>query len=128
MTRLARFSGMTRAVVHNSLDLAATRRVLVQSALGAGRDARLAALIGKHLLAALAAENNVAVAVDGRGAAEDRAFVLPTLGAYRGARLARMLVIFLDVTALAAQCHFEFGLVIVRYPDLLLTTTGQCKQ
>jgi hypothetical protein len=69
MTRLARLGGVTRAIVHNTLNLTATRRVLVQSALGAGRNARLTALIRKHYLAAFAAEDDVAPAIDSRGTA-----------------------------------------------------------
>jgi hypothetical protein len=39
-----------------------------------------------------------------------------------------MLVVFLDVAALAAQRHLEFFLVRVRDAGLFLGATGKCKQ
>jgi hypothetical protein len=103
---MAGYFGMAGPVINRFLDFTATGRTLVQAAFGADRNATLTTLFIEQFLAALAAEDHVAIAVHGHAAAQDGAFVLLTNRTYLCTGFADV-PLFLDVAAQAAQRDLE---------------------
>jgi hypothetical protein len=97
------------------LDFAAARRALVQTALGANRRLGAAGVREFHF-AALAAQDNVATAIDRATTAKYRALVHGTYRANRGTLFAAQLTTF-DMPANTAKCDLIGGVMLVRHAN-----------
>jgi hypothetical protein len=108
-------------------DFTATGRTFVQAAFGTERRSRLAAFLSEGRFAALAAKHHIPPAVDGRAAAQDRAFVQPTVRAGGESLFAAVFTVF-HFTAQPAQRDFGVGIVRVGDTKWLLAAARKGEQ
>jgi hypothetical protein len=85
----------------------------MHTAFRTNRKTFLTASLAKHDLAAFAAENDIAMSVDSRAAAQDRTFVHVAVRANRCTLFADV-TFLLDISTLTAQRHLPLCMVRVR--------------